>query len=155
MTDLRPEDIQSLAQLMGPLYRDSKIIDSMMTERCGQMTFSSDTIKQELERLAQSSAPTPVIHQQYIPPQPTYAEPAQVVYHPPQQPTFTPISNFIPLDDQMELNFNISEQEKTNTLLETIVKKLSILISLLEKPELPPITKLNVSNKPTINLKKE
>lgn len=144
---LNPEDIGLLVGLAGPLYAESKMIDSMTgikpTTGGGYEIGGADTIKKGLENIVQTAVrnPTPPSFQ---PPQ-QYIEPPQVprimttipthYYH---EPAITPIpgtsGSMFPKheDPQLEFDFSLTEQKKTNELLEKNNKLLQKLITLIE-----------------------
>jgi hypothetical protein len=132
---LTPEDKKVLLDFAGPLFAQSKEIDSMYYNDSKPKTDGIEDsgiaygIQKALERdFANSQAPRRVeaAHvpmPQYIPipqhipaPMPQYAPPV-----PQQDP------------DQMEFKFNVTEQEKTNTLLEAQNKLIKQLITKIDK----------------------
>lgn len=136
---LSPEDLQLLVGLAGPIYAESKLIESYSSDNPvnnGQMDDGSMKIKRGLERMQHqvSQAPRSPSPQPFIQPlmsdmqvnQMHYPSSTMVEY-----PTPPPASG----GDQFEFNFNPSEQVRTNNLLETISKKLTKLIRLLESSE--------------------
>lgn len=144
---LRPDDMAAIVATFGPIYRESCALDNMMfADKCQQMTYDSNTIKNELEKLDQISR-RPNTHQGH----PQYQQPyPQQLSHGANpnvdttyQHAYQPQAEINP--NQMEFNFNVSEQEKTNTLLDSINRKLGILISLLEKRVSTDIPRLNVT----------
>lgn len=130
-----PEELKALIAFMGPMYGQAKQIDGMITESCSQMTYSGDTIKEELERVVRASTPvappspfTPAPISQYVPEHIPVATIVPTHYQPP-----TSISVDANLGNQMEFNFNLSEQTKTNDLLNSINRKLERISTSLEK----------------------
>ena len=159
---MMPDDFAALAALAGPLYQESRTIESFTSENTTPGGFKeqgSMNIKQTLEqakRLAQASVVRP--------PQPMYVPPAVPLDQPdPVMGTasFTPyvvqpvdniqVNLVAEPSDQLELPFDQSEQSVTNDLLREISKKLTKMISLLEKstkedtivPKLKPNAKNN------------
>jgi hypothetical protein len=143
---LNPEDIGLLVGLAGPVYAESKMIDSMTgikpTTGGGYAIDGAETIKRGLENIVQSAvrAPTPPSFQ----PPPQYLEPPRVQeipthYYPDPATTSIPgpsgsmFPNFPKQEDsQLEFDFSLTEQKKTNELLEKNNKLLQKIISLLE-----------------------
>lgn len=143
---LNPEDIGLLVGLAGPLYAESKMIDSMTgiqpTTGGGYSIGGADTIKRGLENIVQKakSSPPP----SYQPP-PQYFEPPQIPTHHYYEPSTTSIpgiddripgqgGSIFPKEnnDQLEFDFSLTEQKKTNELLEKNNRLLKKIISLLE-----------------------
>jgi len=134
---LDPNDIGLLMGIAGPLYAESKEIDRMTGTRPqdsnGAIVSGTEQLKRGLENIVQSAVrtPSPPSFQpppQYIePPQPThiplpyYYSEASPAYPTPRQD-----------DPQLEFDFSLTEQKKTNELLEKNNKLLQKLISLLE-----------------------
>lgn len=139
---LNPEDIGLLVGLAGPLYAESKMIDSMTGTRPqdsnGAIVSGTDQLKRGLENIVQTAVrnPTPPSFQ----PPPQYIQPPQVTNIP--LPLYNPPVNYPPQsidygypkvdDPQLEFDFSLTEQKKTNELLEKNNKLLQKLISLLE-----------------------
>jgi hypothetical protein len=135
---LAPEDLELLVGLAGPMYAQSKMIESMTSDNPvlnGAFDDGSSKIKRGLENIQRNirqnfQAPRPIQPNPslqtpiYTPPAPEVIQ--QVITPVYQQPL--PVSN----EDQMEFNFNVSEQKKTNDLLEKNNKLLQKIISLLE-----------------------
>lgn len=131
---LTPEDKKTLLDFAGPLFAQSKEIDSMYYNDSKPKTDGIEEsgiaygIQKALERdFANSQAPRRVeaAHipmPQYIPPVPQQAPMPHYVQPVPQQDP-----------DQMEFKFNVSEQEKTNTLLEAQNKLITQLITKIDK----------------------
>lgn len=142
---MSPDDFAALAAFAGPIYQESRVIESFTSNNPIPNThdnYGSMNIKQGLEqaqRLAQASVVRP--------PQPMYVPPAVAVNIPDVIETGT--ASFIPYPsagvpvlpnqttnvDQLEFSFNPSKQEDTNNLLREISSKLSKVITLLEKKE--------------------
>ena len=143
---LSPEEKQALIEFAGPIFALGKDIDSMYFN--GQQSKTdgmrdggiSGAIKNALERDFKSSqAPSyqPPVHQ----PQPQYVEAPQQPFPTHTMPT-QQAEAYIPPpidENQLELKFNRSEQEKTNELLnkqnkilEKINKKIDKLLALIE-----------------------
>jgi hypothetical protein len=143
---MSPDDFAALAAFAGPVYQESKLIESYTSSNPipgAHSEYGSMNIKQGLEqaqRLAQASV--------LRPPQPMYVPPAV----PLEQPdltmgtaSFTPYPNInnvqefkstpIINDGQLELQFNSSKQDITNDLLKEISRKLTKVIDLLGKKE--------------------
>ena len=155
---MMPDDFAALAALAGPLYQESRVVESYTSENTNPGGFKdqgSMNIKQSLEqaqRLAQASVVRP--------PQPMYVPPAVPLDQPDPvtgtasftpyvaQPVAQPVATS---NDQLELPFDQNEQSITNDLLREISKKLTKVISLLEKttkedtivPKLKPNAKNN------------
>ncbi len=137
--ELSPEDYNLLVSLGGPIYAESRMIEKMSGDMkspvLGGYDDGSSKIRRGLENVRQrviqrspahiQPPPPPQPLPQMVAPQPT--QPAPQVIQPPvetlkaQEPT-----------PQLEFNFNQSEQERTNNLLETISKQLTKVITLLE-----------------------
>jgi hypothetical protein len=141
---LSPEDKDALIAFAGPLFAQAKFIDSNSVDKDGYQTSrQAIEIQTALERDFQRSTPARVFQPQHAPqngdynPQPYYpTQPAP--YYPP-----TPIDN-----GQLEFTFDQSAQQKTNTLLEDISRKLTKLIGLLEpnvKAQTEHVTKLKTT----------
>jgi len=139
---MSPDDFAALAAFAGPIYQESRVIESFTSNNPIPNThdnYGSMNIKQGLEqaqRLAQASVVRP--------PQPMYVPPAVAVDIPDVEigtASFTPypqpVENFpTPVEgDQLEFSFSQTKQDDTNNLLKEISNKLSKLITLLEKKE--------------------
>lgn len=136
---LNPEDIGLLVGLAGPLYAESKMIDSMTgikpTTGGGYDIGGADTIKRGLENIVQTAVRTPTPPSFQPPPQ--YTQPPTVSNVP--LPIYTnyqlqPIDYGHPKDEnpQLEFDFSLTEQKRTNELLEKNNRLLKKIISLLE-----------------------
>ena len=132
---LSPEDLSLLVGLAGPIYAESRRIESYSSDNPvnnGMMNDGSMKIKMGLEQMQRqvvAQAPKPPMQQMYQPQvEQAYLPPPTIVQYvqPPQE-----IAPSVPVD-QFEFNFNISEQKKTNDLLEVISKKLTKMIGMLE-----------------------
>lgn len=157
MPPMMPDDFAALAALAGPLYQESRVVESFTSNNPMpgmHKDNGSMAIKQSLEqaqRLAQASVsrPQPIYVQPSIEMdemdeiiQPIYVRPQPA--HTPQLPTPDP-------SDQLEFSFNPTQQIVTNDLLKEISKKLTKVIMLLEKstkedtiiPKLKPNAKNN------------
>ena len=159
---MMPDDFAALAALAGPLYQESRVVESYTSNNPMPGTHvdnGSMSIRQSLEqakRLAQASVVRP--------PQPMYVPPAVPLEQPDPimgTASFTPyvaqpvgnVQQFLAPEpsNQLELPFNQNEQSMTNDLLREISKKLTKMISLLEKstkedtiiPKLKPNAKNN------------
>lgn len=137
---LTPEDKKLLIDFAGPLFAESKEIDSMYFNDARPKTDGMPDsgiargIQQALERdFLSSPAPrriqAPVQHvPQYVPEQmpqyPPNVQPQAVQYQV-EQAQYNP--------DQMEFKFDQSQQEKTNTLLEAQNKLIKELIKKIDK----------------------
>jgi hypothetical protein len=156
---LNPEDIGLLVGIAGPVYQESKYIDSMTGQQPqdsrGAITSGTNQLKQGLERIVQTAVRQP-------PPLPVFSQP---------EPEFPPYSHIppdtgpspyreradalrspgVPLmgvpDPQLEFDFNLSEQKKTNDLLEKNNKLLQKIIQLLQSKKLDEPVKLNTQVK--------
>jgi hypothetical protein len=139
---MTPDDFAALAEIAGPLYQQSKVIESFTSESPipgAYKDYGSMNIRMGLEqaqRLAQAS-----VHQ---PPQPSYVQPAEPQYI--QQyvePQYAPSTAAPPIynppttdfSNQLEFTFEKGGMDVTNDLLREISKKLSKLISLVDKTE--------------------
>jgi hypothetical protein len=146
---MSPDDFAALAAFAGPIYQESRVIESFTSNNPIPNThdnYGSMNIKQGLEQ-AQRLAQASVVH----PPQPMYVPPAIAVDIPDVTigtasvtPYPQPITenNFqispsgrTEIPDQLEFSFNASKQDVTNDLLKEISKKLTKVISLLEVKE--------------------
>jgi hypothetical protein len=141
---MSPDDFAALAAFAGPIYQESRVIESFTSNNPIPNThdnYGSMNIKQGLEqaqRLAQASVVRP--------PQPMYVPPAVAVDIPDVNigtASFTPYPGsgvpVLPTQgsdvDQLEFSFNTSKQDDTNNLLREISNKLTKVITLLEKKE--------------------
>ncbi len=133
---MMPDDFAALAEIAGPLYRDSKLIESFTSESPIPGAYGSMNIRMGLEqaqRLAQASIQSV--------PQPSYVAPAepqyiqQYVAPPVQQYVEPPVLTAPPFGAQLEFSFEKGGMDVTNDLLREISKKLSKLISLVDKAE--------------------
>jgi hypothetical protein len=136
------DDFAALAALAGPLYQESRIVESFTSNNPMPGTHKDNgsmAIKQSLEQ-AQQLARNSVVR----PPQPMYVPPAipldipdpimgTASYTPYVQPAHNPQLPTPDPSDQLEFSFNVNEQTVTNDLLREISKKLTKVISLLEK----------------------
>jgi hypothetical protein len=163
---LNPEDIGLLVDIAGPVYQESKYIDSMTgqppQDSRGAITSGTNQLKQGLERIVQTAIRQPPPLPGYRQPAPQYvpipiSEPIPTHYYHEQPSTAVPnIANFGEPSPQLEFDFNLSEQKKTNDLLEKNNKLLQKIIQLLQSKKLDEPVKLNtqvkgnnpVSNKP-------
>jgi hypothetical protein len=143
---LNPEDIGLLVGLAGPLYAESKEIDRMTGTRpqdsIGAIVSGTDQLKRGFENIVQNAVRTPTPPPFQPPPQ--YIQPPQVTNIPLPtnyyEPSTTggqipgPSGSMFPKqeDPQLEFDFSLTEQKKTNELLEKNNKLLQKLISLLE-----------------------
>ena len=129
-----PEDLALLVSMAGPIFAESRLIESYTSnspQYDGRIDEGSMKIKrglEQMERQVRASAPTPPQYQQQYQPPPYAQQPLQ--YLPPPMPYIppTPPSS----DGQLEFNFNLTEQKKTNDLLLEISRKISKLISCVE-----------------------
>jgi hypothetical protein len=141
---LTPEDKKLLIDFAGPLFAESKEIDSMYFNdarpktdgmpdsgiaRGIQQALERDFLSSPTPRRVQAPVQYPVEHiPQYVPEQmpqyPPNVQP-QMVQHQVGQVQYNP--------DQMEFKFDQSQQEKTNTLLEAQNKLIKELIKKIDK----------------------
>lgn len=136
---MMPDDFAALAEIAGPLYRDSKLIESFTSESPipgAHKEYGSMNIRMGLEQ-AQRLSQASVQH----PPQPSYVPPAEPQYIQSYvEPTYTAPSTYIPpitdFSNQLEFKFEKGDIDVTNDLLREISKKLSKLISLVDKVEM-------------------
>jgi hypothetical protein len=144
LEQLNPEDFNLILGLAGPIYAESKLLDSMTgvrpTTGGGYHDDGASKIKRGLENIQRTlQAPQP--QPSYQPPQ--YVVPPEYVQMPmPElsQTYIAPINgvnynvsaNGASPSDQLEFNFNVSEQKRTNELLEKNNKLLTKIIQLLE-----------------------
>lgn len=150
---LSPEDKAALIEFAGPLFAQAKFIDSNSVDKDGYQTSrQAQEIQYALERDFQRATPPPVHvpHHYHAPqpqmnvidynPYPTHIPAAPQPYYPP-----APVDN-----GQLEFQFDQTEQQKTNFLLEEISRKLTKLIGLLEPKTAPAenVTKLKVTKDP-------
>lgn len=149
---LSPEDKAALIEFAGPLFAQAKFIDSNSIDKDGYQTSrQAIEIQHALERDFQRSTPVRV-QPQYLPQNVDYG-----ATHIPMPPTYqtphtypAPVPQYAPLpvdEGQLEFRFDQSEQQKTNSLLEDISRKLTKLISLLEPKtaQTENVTKLKVT----------
>lgn len=135
---LDPNDIGLLMGIAGPLYAESKEIDRMTGTRPqdsnGAIVSGTEQLKRGLENIVQGAVRTQSPPSFQPPPQ--YIEPPQVqqIHLPP--PNFNQLYEQVTShkleDPQLEFDFSLTEQKKTNELLEKNNKLLQKLISLLE-----------------------
>jgi hypothetical protein len=135
---LSPEDKKLLLDFAGPIFQESKEIDNMYYNDArpkvngyvdgGIATGIKDALERDL-RQAQGHYAPPAPPQDHI-----YFQPP-VLPQPVMQPQHHVIAQpAYPQDDpQMEFNFNVSEQQKTNSLLEKQNKLLSELTDKMTK----------------------
>lgn len=135
---MTPDDFAALAEIAGPLYQQSKVIESFTSESPipgAYKDYGSMNIRMGLEqaqRLAQASV--------HSPPQPSYVAPAEPQYIQTYvEPTYavpmqapTPVTDF---GNQLEFSFEKGAMDITNDLLRDISKKLTKLINLVDKSE--------------------
>lgn len=143
---LNPEDIGLLMGIAGPLYAESKKIDAMTGTRpqdsTGAIVSGTEQLKKGLENIVHTAVrtPTPPSFQpppQYIQSPQVHQIPIPTHYY---EPSTTggqipgPGGSMFPKqeDPQLEFDFSLTEQKKTNELLEKNNKLLQKLISLLE-----------------------
>lgn len=141
---MTPEDLAVVMNFAGPLYQESRLIESFTSDNPIPNTYDSNygsrAIKTGLERaqhLAQASLHQRQMQQMYVAPAPpVYTQPVHqqipTPYTPPEQ-VIHPAP--MPSGGQMEFNFNPATQDVTNDLLKEISKKLTTIINLLEKEE--------------------
>jgi hypothetical protein len=147
LEELNPEDFGLILGLAGPIYAESKLLDSMTgvkpTTGGGYHDDGAMKIKRGLEDIQRSlQAPKPQQHvyqpppkQYFAPPeyvQPVMPEITQTYISPVNGVNYNVTSNGASPSDQLEFDFNITEQRKTNELLEKNNKLLTKIISLLE-----------------------
>ncbi len=134
------EDMADIMQMVGPLFASSTELDSMITQRPGELSVGSHTIKQslmELERDVRYNNPPPTPHI----PQPVHHAPPPYVGNPVphtqqiQNPplTHSPFTIVKEPNPQLEFNLDSSQLEITNKLLGDISSKLSRQMDLLTK----------------------
>lgn len=150
---LDPNDIGLLMGIAGPLYAESKEIDRMTGTRPqdsnGAIVSGTEQLKRGLENIVQGAVRTqsPPSFQpppQYIaPPQPTHIPLPATQYYPEASQSY-PVNQF---DPQLEFDFSLTEQKKTNELLEKNNKLLQKLISLLESKNKDETIKLETKIK--------
>lgn len=158
---MSPDDFAALAAFAGPLYQQSKTIESYTSESPipgAQKDYGSMNIRQGLEQakhLAQASAlrqqqamyvppadPVFLSEVPYVPPLPatvpSTVEPVPYIpsaQHFPQPGVVTePL--FVKKDAQLEFSFEKNEQQITNDLLKEISGKLTKLLKILDKDEI-------------------
>lgn len=144
---LDPNDIGLLMGIAGPLYAESKEIDRMTGTRPqdsnGAIVSGTEQLKRGLENIVQTAVRTPTPPSFQPPPQ--YIEPPQVQHYQLPAPNlqFSPGIDYshpearpaYPNDPQLEFDFSLTEQKKTNELLEKNNKLLKKIILLLESKE--------------------
>jgi predicted component of type VI protein secretion system len=150
---LDPNDIGLLMGIAGPLYAESKEIDRMTGTRpqdsTGAIVSGTEQLKRGLENIVQGAVKTQSPHSfqpppQYIaPPQPTHI-PLPATQYCPETSQAYPVNQF---DPQLEFDFSLTEQKKTNELLEKNNKLLQKLISLLESKNKDETIKLETKIK--------
>jgi hypothetical protein len=138
---MTPDDFAALAAFAGPLYQESRVVESFISNNPMPGTHKDNgsmSIKQGLEQ-AQNLALNSVVRPQpmYVPPAIPLDQPDPIMgtasYTPYVQPQHNPQLPTPDPGDQLEFSFNTSEQTITNDLLRDISKKLTKVISLLEK----------------------
>ncbi len=153
---MTPDDFAALAEIAGPLYQQSKVIESFTSESPipgAYKDYGSMNIRMGLEqaqRLAQAS-----VHSQ---PQPSYVAPAEPQYIQqyvePATTTALPYQPPQPTTDfdsgQLEFKFEKGGMDITNDLLREISKKLTKLINLVDKSETEDKIQKFPKLKPTI-----
>jgi hypothetical protein len=134
---MSPEDAAALLAFAGPMFAQAKAIDANgMRDEYGNMPkpFSNELVSvldvevnkakmkhRQANPVAYQTAPAHIPQ----PAVPQYAPPVQLA----PQPQYTPQ----PVDEaQLEFQFNQTEQQKTNFLLEEISRKLTKVVGLLE-----------------------
>lgn len=151
---LSAEDKALLIEFAGPIFAEAKNIDANSVDKDGYRTSRhAQEIQMALERDFQTkSAP-----RHFAPPPNPYLQqqPASVVdYGQYLQPPihYPPVQVMQPVVDtgQMEFQFDQSEQQKTNSLLEEVSRKLTKVVALLEKLTQPTenVTKLKITKDP-------
>ena len=148
---MSPDDFAALAELAGPLYQQSKLVEAYTSNNPipnATVDYGSNNIRMGLEqakRLAQASVtrPQPV----FVPPaasQDLGVGVATFVPYPAQQ---APVVQYFSKEDsgQLEFQFDVNEQKMTNDLLREISKKLNRVLKVLESQpqENSEILKLN------------
>ena len=156
---LDPNDIGLLMGIAGPLYAESKEIDRMTGTRPqdsnGAIVSGTEQLKRGLENIVQSAVRTPSPPSFQPPPQ--YIHPPQVeniplpthYYEPSTTHIQGPYGTIQPTknEPQLEFDFSLTEQKKTNELLEKNNKLLQKLISLLESKNKDETIKLETKIK--------
>lgn len=149
---LSPEDMELIIGLAKPMYAESKNVERMTgtnTVVNGRPDDGSSKIRSGLEQIARSVQ----VQRPSTPPIITYVNPhvssgetstsvdpnLRVV--PTTNPLYDPnlgVHSPIVSSPQMELDFDVSEQKRTNDLLEEISRKLTKLVyHFIEKPTGP------------------
>lgn len=144
---MSPEDKEAIIAFAGPLFAEAKFIDANSIDKDGYPTSRhAQEIQNALERdftrsPARVHQPQHVVdYGQYQMPQPNFPPIPQV--HPQPYYPQPQVDN-----GQLEFAFDQSEQQKTNSLLEDISRKLTKLISMLQDKDKPKenVTKLKVA----------
>lgn len=131
---LTPEDLDLLIGLAKPIYAESKNVERMTGSNTvvnGRPDDGSTKIRMGLEQIARS-VQAPPVYQTYVNPNiSSGGTPTAFPSHDPNLGGFMmlPASTTPDPSPQMELNFDVSEQKKTNVLLEEISRKLTKLVS--------------------------
>lgn len=128
---LSPEDLNLLIGLAKPMYAESCNVERMTGSNTvvnGRPDDGSMKIKQGLEQIARSVQAPPPVYATRSDPQPQIMV-TSLPNNPSMYPTTTLPGTIPHVDPQMELNFDISEQKRTNDLLAQILRKLTDLVS--------------------------
>lgn len=144
---LNPDDIGLLMGIAGPLYAESKEIDRMTGTRSqdnsGAIVSGTEQLKRGLENIVQSAVRTPTRRPPFQPPQ-QYTQQPEVCHTQLPIPIYTPnpytkeVAPVYSDDSQLEFDFSLTEQKKTNELLEknnNLLKKIIVLLESKEKYE--------------------
>ena len=127
---MTPQEKAALIAFAGPLFQEAKQIDSMVTNdaKSNNMPIgrSAQDIQHALERDFQEHA-APVLPVGYSVPVGPITVPEHLL-------PLQFVSQIVPQSqpDQLEFSFNRGAQEITNDLLESVLKKLNVIIKLLE-----------------------
>lgn len=130
---LTPEDLRLLVELGKPMFMESKMIESYSSENPvhgGRPDDGSSKIRMGLEEMERQVRQAPFGPP---PPPPIYYQPAPVAPTYPQPVMVAPVAVSDP--GQMEFNFKVDEQKKTNDLLDMISAKLTKILRVLEKKQ--------------------
>lgn len=140
----------------GPLTAEmSKIENGTFDDQGYKFNNGQPSVKDQLARTlqrdfgGQARPPEPQFNGMFMPPDIADIDPAlfmppelQFVNAPQQVPQYAPQS--LPSGNQLEFQFDQKEQARTNDLLESILKKLTRIITLLESPKEEKVVKLKV-----------
>lgn len=135
--EIRPEDFNLIMGIAGPLYQESKQVESLMQDNVlvnARPNDGSFKVMKGLEDIKNNIVQAPP-RPQWTPPQP----PVPSIAYEPITTTYQGINATVPVPkvapeptDQLEFNFNRSEISRLCDIMEKTTKQLTKLLSLLE-----------------------